>query len=161
MAEKVRTTVTMDASTKEQFDKFKEAGIDLNMSEILSSILRFDFNSIETFIDCMKKVHGPKRKFTRYNVRNGMLVVGDVENAKLVNYIMQAKLSRPEVLESVLMSRARKREPLPIEKRLKNLEELALMHNSSISSIEDYVEKQNADEEIETIKQVSEEGNDV
>jgi hypothetical protein len=157
MAEKVRTTVTMDASTKEQFDKFKEAGIDLNMSEILSSILRFDFNSIETFIDCMKKIHGPDKNFTRFSVRNGMLVIGDVDKARLTQYILQAKLGRPELLEAVMMSKVRRNRTIPIEERLENLEKLVLRHNASIDAIEDYVQKHKIDEEIEVVKQVSQE----
>jgi len=156
MAEKVRTTVTMDASTKEQFDKFKEAGIDLNMSEILSSILKFDFDSIETFIDCMKKIHGQGRNYLHYRVRNGMLIAGATDKAQLTQYIMKEKLGRPELLEAVMMSKVRRNRTIPIEERLENLEKLVLRHNASINAIEDFVQKEETESKIETIKQVSE-----
>lgn len=161
---KIRMSFSIDSSTKDKLDKYKAAGVDLNLSSIVNDILQFNFKSVETFIDCMIRIHQPKEnEFTRIYVQNGILILGEVEEAKKMDYLRAEKLDQPEIirlLNSIKISKneentienALEKELFEMKKRVQNLETLALMHNSEIKKQQQLIQSKLYKEELEELE---------
>lgn len=145
---KIRMSFSIDRATKEKLDKFKAAGIDLNLSSIINDILQFNLKSVETYIDCMLRIHQPHEKeFTRIYAQNGILILGELEETKKLDYLRTENLSQPEILslinklkqerqknENIKGTGSVEEELLETKKRIKELETLSLSHNSEIKN---------------------------
>jgi dGTP triphosphohydrolase len=165
---KVRMSFSIDAATKEQLDKIKEAGIELNLSSVISNILQFNFRAVETFIECMKRIHEPEKNgFTRINVKNGILVLGEIEETQKIDYLRGEKLDNPEIIrllnkivdEKSKLEENKEDSSSGVEKQLKkaeqrisNLEKLILAHHTEIKKTDALVKEKLYKEELKELE---------
>lgn len=148
MSEKVRMNLSIESDTKEKIEKFKKAGIDINISKTISSLLKFDGNSVETFISLMNEIHNKDKSLTRINVSNGMLILNAVEDYKKMDFFKLSQLDNPEIIKLINAQESDELKYISNDDKIRNLEILAMHLYKKMGFMQKHIEKEKLNSEL-------------